>query len=232
MSDAPRKPLPPRASGPNLSSSEPSGPAYYKTKEVPAYRGGTPESALVGEVMHHIETMNQDLLKNVDARLQKHAASSAEAHETTRRHVLQLTHIMKVLWRSVKGSEPPPPPTNGELAYSMTEGSGSPFEPSKAFPGGKLPGEQEPLDEKISLHDESIAGVQGQIIALQVGQAELLKLQKEQMGKHEEGVAFVKRIADTMNWMLTTSDGRKSLMIFLMFVAVVYDKLRTLIHPS
>ena len=179
----------------------------------------------MGEMMRRIETMNQDLLKSVDHRLQSHQDSSMQAHEATRRHVVQLTNMVKVLWRNVKGSDPPPPATNGELSFSMSE------------PIVKAAGEGPPLDEKVSLHDGSIASVQGQLIAVsstanetKAQVAELLTLQKEQMGKHEDDIAAVKRVADTVRWLMFTSDGRKSMMLFILFAATVYDKLRGLIH--
>jgi hypothetical protein len=224
MSDAPRKPLPPR-------TSEPVGPQYYPTKEIPAFKGNTPEAALMGETMRRIETMHADVLKSVEnlrsemrSENKSIKEASVEAHEKTRRHVLALTHMFRVLWTTVKGSEPPPPPPPGaELVFSMNE----PIPKTAVIP----------IDDKISSHDLSLAAVEGQLIAVSSAQnetkeqvTELLKLQKEQMGKHEEGVAIVKRIADTLGWLMWTSDGRKSLMIFLMFVAVVYDKLGKLVQ--
>ena len=220
-----------------MSKDDDKGPLYKETKQIPAFRGDTAEHALMGEmirgfeaiVQKSVESLRVDMQKEVRAvntKLQNHYDVSMKAHEDTRQHVVRLTQMVKVLWASVKGSDPPPPPPSGvsELSFAMSE------------PVVKASGTA-PLDEQVSSHDESLASIQGQLIAVDASQnetkaqvTELLRLQREQMGKHEKGKATIRRMADTVGWLLTTTDGRKSLMLFVVFTAVVYEKFRSLLH--
>src|SRR5262245_23140191 len=85
--------------------------------------------------------------------------ASVQEHEKTRRHVAQLTSMTKTLWTEVF-AKATPPPGGDDLSFSLTEPDTNPghtkdSKPIPAAPSGK-----------ISAHDATLDGLQGQVIAV------------------------------------------------------------------
>jgi hypothetical protein len=141
------------------------------------------------------------------------ADSSLREHEKTRRHVAYVTTMTKALWSEVFGKEPPGGPGDEGLSFALTEPDTHPGYTKGSRP--ILP--TTAPSGKISEHDATLAGLQGQVIAVDgkmetlVEQvAALTKLQKEQMGLHEgDERSIVRKIADGTVWLFTNRAGRK-----------------------
>lgn len=143
------------------------------------------------------------------------ADSSLREHEKTRRHVAHVTKMTTQLWSEVFGRDKPPPggPGDDGLNFALTEPDTDPGHTKGSRP--ILP--TTAPSGKISEHDATLAGLQGQVIAVD-GKVETLveqvsaltKLQKEQMGLHEgDERSIVRRIVDGTVWLFTNRAGRK-----------------------
>ena len=149
----------------------------------------------------------------------EHADRNMSAHAGTRRQVVHLTKMTSTLWRDVRGDEPPPPPAHDpdDTDIAFAEAARQPY---KAAPSSRTAtaavhtGAEERLHkQKLSDHDLELAAKEGRILALESQVTELLKLQKEQMGKKdpddERGV--LTRLADGIAWTIREREGQKFL---------------------
>jgi hypothetical protein len=251
---------------------ETKGPAYKKTTEVPAFKGATAEQVLMGEMLKGLDMLRQDIRSsNENLRREVHAEvrgirnenlkahetirnENLKAHETTRKHVNMLTAMVKVLWGSVKGSDPPPAPSShAELAFSLSE----PIKDAGV-----------PIDEKVSHHELALASIQGQLIAVdsvtndtkkateetrkKVSELHedhvelkkemkenreetrvLLSLQKEQMGKPDpdDERTVTQRITDALVKSVTTRDGRKFVLLLIAALIPLVTAIGKVFHP-
>ena len=183
--------------------------------------------ALVRQLLAEFRTEVRSDLKGLGELQKINAQRSIDAHEATRKHVAKLTSMTKHMWRKVFGSEPPPADTEEEaFTFSHEEhptGGGigqlhkiAPLDGHgrKAAPLGQ---QVEKHGESLSQHDASIAGLQGQVIALSSKTNELLSLQKEQMGKRPEGDtrSFAQRVLDGIQWVFSNRAGQKYLLTLI-----------------
>lgn len=147
--------------------------------------------------------------------MKDHHGVSMHAHEQTRRNIVYLTRGYAELYREVKGEDPPPPPP---------EDDGTFMEALKP-PRPRLPSHPESkplvdLTKAVSENDSDIDEVKGRLLKVesqtsetrdQVG--ELLKLQKEQMGrpdKVEDRRTSFSKLVDGFLWALRDREGQKT----------------------
>jgi hypothetical protein len=193
------------------------------------------DDVIIKELRRMESGFKQDL--NGVVVLQKEAADrSLHEHETTRKHVARLTVMVTSMWRRVYGSEPPPPGVSG-LSFAMSETGTAPSSRTtpedQARPATTTTTEAdaktgEPsIVQKVSDHDLTLAGLTGQVIAVDSKANELrekvdtlLSLQREQMGKHDaDGRTALQRVADGFVWLAQERDGRKFALTLIAAIA-------------
>ena len=170
--------------------------------------------------------------------MREHTDRNMNAHEGTRRQVVHLTRMTTTLWRDVRGSEPPPPPPAEDISFAEAA-----RKPIKASSGSmraldELNEAVEEVVTRVSTNDNDIAGIHGQLLAINAGMEtaarkrdeearqrkhyeakvdQLLDLQKEQMGKKDDqdkrGV--LRRIADMMIYTFREREGQKNFAIMV-----------------
>lgn len=178
--------------------------------------------------------------------LNKHVKESTEvyvrAQEANGRQMTHLTRVVSSLWRDTHGSEPPPPPPHDDAAMSFVEAANPSSDiagshsTTKDLVAGELAGRLDPQVQKISEHDASIAGVQGQLITVSAtanqalkNSEELLALQKEQMGKKEPGDerGVFTRLVDGLVWVVKEREGQKFALMLLAGITSLVTALGT-----
>ena len=154
--------------------------------------------------------------------VKQEADRTIAAQESTRRQVVHLTQMTYSLWRNVRGSEPPPPPPSAHEDISFTEAAKETAEEKLRQTGSQKP--ILPLDDladeiektagKVSSHDNDIAGVTGRLLAVESQTAEVLRLQKEQMGKKDKNRkderGLFTRLVDGLVWAVRDREGQKT----------------------
>lgn len=129
---------------------------------------------------------------------------SLKEHEKTRRHVAHVTSMTRALWIEVFGKDKPPPGGGDAISFALTEPDTNPGHTRGLRPIDDLP------SGKISEHDATLAGFQGQLIAVDAKVESLVKLQKEQMGLRDADDRSVgRRIVDGFLWLTTKRAGHK-----------------------
>ena len=155
------------------------------------------------------------------------------AHEGTRRHVVRLTKMVGEVWKEVYGSKPPPPPPgkDAELSFALSD-----EDDTRTTKTGEEEPEKPRMFEQVSEHDSTLEGLHAQIIVTDGRTAkveetvgELLKLQKEQMGKKnpddERGV--LRRLVDGMLWGIKEREGQKFLLTMVASITGLITALGT-----
>lgn len=112
-----------------------------------------------------LKDLLNDFEKRISERLTANANKSLEHHQAHAQRLDTLTRNVSALWRKVNGSDPPPPNVN----------------PSMAPPG-------KGLDDKLSSHDLDIAGIHGNLIAVDSKVGEV----KTEVGEVKSEVGEVK----------------------------------------
>lgn len=171
------------------------------TSKIPTFDDSRFFVALQAHIDRSFEEFKRELREDRRADTNR----SVSEHEMTRKHVARLTTKVETMWDHIYGKTPPP--IGGELAFSLTEPPTAP----KSKSGPKT------IPQSISEHDATIAGMQGQLIALdsKVGAVEakvdeLTKLQKEQMGMHDDDDRrMLRKLTDGFLWLFTERQGRK-----------------------
>lgn len=160
----------------------------------------------LSEVQADIRTeLRQEMngLKTVLSAPMERVATSSEA---TRRQVVHLTKMVAVIWNEVKGDEPPPTPPGPNDDTSFMEAA-----TVKPLPDAKPVKPIADLAEQVSEHDNDIAGVTGRLIVVETQTSELLRLQKEQMGKKDpdDQRTILTRAFDGLTWIIREREGQK-----------------------
>ena len=165
---------------------------------------------------------NKDV-QGLHAIVKQEADRTIAAQESTRRQVVHLTQMTYSLWRKVRGSEPPPPPPSANDDISFTDAARAAAKEKQlrqtgsqkpVMPLDDLADEIEKTAGKVSSHDNDIAGVTGRLLAVESQTAEVLRLQKEQMGKKDtskkdERGPFT-RLVDGLVWAVRDREGQKT----------------------
>lgn len=181
-----------------------------------------PRSLLADEIRAMFASFRAELKADLDKDLisvkttvTQQADRTIASQENTRQQVVHLTKMTYSLWRNVRGSDPPPPPPTAE-EVSFQEAAKDPLRQTGSQktikPLDDLTEEVEKTGKKVSTHDGDIAGIHGQLLVMKNSQAELLALQKEQMGKKDKGAdrrSVFARIADSMIWVVKEREGQK-----------------------
>lgn len=175
--------------------------------------------------------------------MSEHADQNMSAHKGTRRQVVHLTRMTTTLWHDVRGSEPPPPPPHADEAdMSFAEAARKPIKPA---PGSKPTRALDELAEtvegvvtRVSTNDDDIAGIHGQLLAINAGidvaakereeaarerkeygakVEEVLALQKEQMGKKDkkDERSVLQKLTDTLLYTFREREGMKNFAIMI-----------------
>ena len=160
------------------------------------------------DVQSDIKGMNDRVKENTETVLKTHAAS--------RRQIVHLTRMVSTLWKKVLGPTPPPPPPppGDDTSFLDAAKDASANGGTKAIP------------EVLSEHDLDIAGIHGRLLTLESQNQELLKLQKEQMGKKdpnaEDDRGILTRLVDAIVWSVKEREGQKyTLMLIAGFTSLV-----------
>lgn len=194
--------------------------------------------ALLDEFRLELRSDLDKQVSGVNTLVKQQADRTILAQEGTRRQVVHLTQMTYSLWRNVRGSDPPPPPpAAGEVAdISFSEAAKDPLRQtgSKVKVIKPLDDITEELAENtakleksvalVSTHDGDIAAVQGRLLVVEAQNKEviqqnheLLKLQKEQMGKKDpkDARSLSTRLADGVAWAFREREGQKFMMIVI-----------------
>ena len=138
------------------------------------------------------------------------------AHAASRRHMARLTSMTTELWRFNFGDKPPPPPPPGsshdEAALSAVIDATAPTDEkakdSRPAVRERMASQESDLDTLAG----NIVRVAGDVDGMKLTVNELLRLQKEQMGKKDLSVPKrdgVRRIVDALLWAATEREGQK-----------------------
>jgi len=163
------------------------------------------------ELQSHMDrsfsSFKREIHDDIRSTMARHADASFKEHEKTRRHVAAMTTKVDKMWHKVYGEGPPSGgPPSEDISFALTEPSASP---------------QKTIPQQISEHDATLAGVQGQIIALDSNTNKALEainvkvdaltdLQKKQMGMRDtDDRGAVRKLMDGVVWILTDRAGRK-----------------------
>lgn len=155
----------------------------------------------------------------------EHSDKNLLAHEGTRRElegtrqqVFQLTQMTHILWKDIRGDEAPPsPPPIGD-PFRFSDAADKAQSPASGRGIDDLVGEVQETKGKLSTHDGDIADLAGQMIAVRTEladvktqNAELLCLQKEQMGKkpRDDQRSLVRRMHDAIVWAVFEREGQR-----------------------
>lgn len=182
------------------------------------------------EIKRYLEEMSNRFKVDLDeheARMERRMkdmkkeiqSSSLQSHEATRKQVQSINLKVDELWRTVKGSDPPPPEKGSGIAPQATA-------PRPA----SNPGERRPtsIADQVTEHEGDIATIQGSVLrvdgrvesvddkvdALASVVNELKDLQVKQMHSQgikteEESRSFWKRLGDGVIWAFKEPEGRK-----------------------
>ena len=182
-------------------------------------RSTTLEDAIVAAVNARLDAFQNQIGSDVRA-LRSEVQLGREQSERANEHV---RGVVTTLWEHVFPSTTPPPPP-------------PPANPSPPGPPAPAPrpgdssatGRRKAVHESISEHDQSLAGISGQLITannrvenLETQMGQLLSLQKEQMGKQDktgDTRSLLTRVVDTILWTIREREGQKY--VYAMFAAI------------
>lgn len=183
------------------------------TSKLPAFD----DSRFFVALQAHIDRSFDEFKRELREDRRQDTNRSVSEHEKTRKHVAELTTKVETMWKHLYG--PTPPSTDGELAFSLTEPATKPDSRSSALVNTDASPKTGPktIPESISEHDSTIAGIQGQIIAVdaKIGRVDakvdaLTELQKKQMGmRDDDDRRAFRKLLDGFLWLFTERAGRK-----------------------
>lgn len=183
-----------------------------------------------GEIIHQIQiSFDNSLrvhgaeiqkdLKRIEEKINVNANRSVEEHEKTRKHFGTVASAIKTLWHRVFDTPPP-----ADLDYAF--GPEAKTDPHKKPTVPRPAGEPKPLAQQVSDHDASIAGIHGNVIALdaelkahraETQEARLetrkdLDAVKRQIGVREtEGRSNTRKLVDMIVSLFTTARGLRTI---------------------
>lgn len=190
----------------------------------------TSDSLVLAEISKQISRMNASIeavrselmsdFRGLQRQMKEDTTRTLSAHETTRRHVMHMSTMTAELWKEVFGNKPPPPPPDrdSELSFVVTVDPDPPPEVTKAT------GKHGRMRDRVDTQDATLDAVHGRLLALHSRQdeqdaslAELLKLQKEQMGKKDpnDHRSILARVLNGIAWAVKEREGQKFLLTLI-----------------
>ena len=158
------------------------------------------------------KTVQADMSK-LSAKMSADTEALLRSHEATRRQVVHVTRVSAKIWRAVMGNvEPPRPPSPGDDTSFMEAQKEGLSEGVRE----KSPSLVDEFEGKIGAQQGEIDELRGQLLAVKATAAEVLRLQREQMGKKDpndkkkDKRSSIEKLVDGFLWVLKDREGQKT----------------------
>ena len=166
---------------------------------------------VANEVRQMLDQLAKDVSEDVKG-INQHVTDTTNtvlrSHQAMRHQLVHVTKMTATMWRRVMGSEPPPAPPPRSEDVSFTEAHQEGVAEAEKERQPSLVDEVEKIGEQQGEIDE----LRGQLLAVKSQTAELLSLQKEQMGKKDpnDQRRTLAKLVDGFLWVLKEREGQKT----------------------